>query len=291
MSNTSISSSVYRLCFKENIPIYIVSNKWDYLGKIESLENTNISLRYLQYSKFFDKNFKLHFAQIVVNSKIENQKRLLKRYIKNYKLKASFAVDKLEDLQRNIFKINDVAKLRWIEWMASKIYFEYYGKMFDGILSFTRRSQRPPKDPINSLLSFGYTLLAQTIYTSLKLSNLDVYAWFFHSPKDNRPILVLDMMENWRSLVIDSSIVRLYKMGSIQESSFYFSDKWFFPVLLSNQFKKFFISQYQGRINKKLKSTYNDKILTMKEIMKQQWENLIKYMKNEEEFKPYLFKY
>jgi len=163
--------------------------------------------------------------------------------------------------------------------------------MFSWILTFTRRTQKPPKDPINSLLSFGYTLLAQTIYTSLKLANLDAYAGFYHSPKDNRPILVLDMMENWRSLVVDSLIVRLYKLWSIQESSFMFADKWFYPVLLTNNFKKFFISAYQERINKKLRSPYNGKIITMEEIMFQQWKNLIKYMKWEAEFKPYLFNY
>jgi len=289
MWNSTISASVYKACFKGNIPVYIVSPKWDYLGKIENLESTNISLRYLQYQKFFDENFKLEFAKKIVYYKLENQKRLLKRYIKNYKLKAQFAVDKIQDLQNKINWLGSIEKIRWLEWMAARIYFEYYGSIFSGILKFTKRTQRPPKDPINSLLSFGYTLLAQTIYTSLKLAELDVYCGYFHSPKDNRPILVLDMMENWRSLIVDSLIVRLYKLGSIQENAFTFADKWFYPVLLTDQFKKFFISSYQERINKQI--NYNWHKMPMKDVMKQQGRELVKYLKWEQDFTPYTFNY
>ncbi len=292
-TNSFISTSVYKQIFRKNIPIYFVGYRWDYLWKIESLEATNIELRYKQYKKHFDDNFKLGFSKNIVYYKMENQKRLLKRYRKNYKLKAKFVIDKIQELQNKSKNVDNIDSLRWYEWMASKVYFQSYGSIFSGNLKFTNRNKRPPKDPINSLLSLWYTLLAQTIYTDLKIVGLDVYCGYYHIPKDNRPILVLDMMENWRSLIVDSLIVRLYKQWSINENSFYsLSDEnSFYKILLKDDFKKYFIAEYQKRINTFISYPWVNKKITMKEAMKYEWLKLIKYLNWLWDLDLYVFNY
>jgi len=284
-----ISAKVYKEVFKRNIPIYFVWPKGDYLWKIESLQSSHISLKYKQYKYFFDDNFKLEFSKKIVYSKIENQIRFLKRYKKNYNLQCGIYLEKLKELQHKVLKVVSLEQLRWYEGNAAKMYFLCYWKLFKWEFYFIGRNKRPPKDPINSLLSFWYTLLAQSIYTSLALLWLDVYCWYYHSPKDNRPILVLDMMENWRTLVVDSLIVKLYKRWSIKKDNFIFVWDNGFKVLIKPSFRDFFIQEYQKRILTKISYPGIERKITIKEAFRYQWLDFIKYLNRLTNFKPYIF--
>ena len=98
----------------------------------------------------------------------------------------------------------DLDTLRGIEGQAARGYFAAYRAAFDPAWAFTDRNRRPPRDPINALLSLGYSLLTQNVMTALEGVGLDPYLGYFHSEVYNRPALALDLVEEFRAPVVDS---------------------------------------------------------------------------------------
>lgn len=99
--------------------------------------------------------------------------------------------------------------LRGVEGSAARLYFEALRLIIPDPFSFEGRNRRPPRDPVNSLLSLGYTLLAQTVEMILHIQGLSTQIGFLHQPKDLKSLLVLDVMEMFRARIVDDMVVRL----------------------------------------------------------------------------------
>jgi len=106
--------------------------------------------------------------------------------------------------------------------MAANIYWQYFPKMLSGKTKFdmNSRNKRPPKDPVNALLSYGYTLLARDFYSAIIAVGLDPMLGFYHTIVPGRPALALDMMEAFRPLIVDSTVLRAINSGMLQRDDF-----------------------------------------------------------------------
>ncbi|MBX5464435.1 MAG: CRISPR-associated endonuclease Cas1 [Clostridia bacterium] len=148
---------------------------------------------------------------------IADQRTLLRR---NSKVKQ--AVDELQTLQRKAERAAGLEELLGIEGAASRLYFEAFPSMLQGSLAFLSegRNRRPPRDPVNALLSFGYALLAPEFTTACVAVGLEPTIGFYHAPRVGRPALALDLMEAFRTLVVDSMVLRLVNTGQIRPGHF-----------------------------------------------------------------------
>lgn len=290
--NVTISGYCYYQLFAKNIVVYFLSSKGKYLGVLNALQSTNIKNKYLQYKHFFDEQFRIRIAMDIVRGKITNQQRLLKRYQRTKKHNFGYEIGMLGNLISKLRQATTLDSLRWYEGKASAIYFEALGtKVFTGQLRFVERNQHPPLDPINSMLSFGYTLLAQTIFSALQTVWLDPYCGFMHSPKDNKPVLVLDMMEEWRSLVIDSLIIKMYNQWAITSDGFLFQKGGAYPVLLKIWLRDELIHQYQKRLKTEITHPVHSGKVTIFKALQLQGLQVIKTLQDQVWYEPYLFHY
>ncbi|MBD3256547.1 MAG: CRISPR-associated endonuclease Cas1 [Candidatus Lokiarchaeota archaeon] len=179
-----------------------------------------------------------HIASKFVYAAVENKRRLLLYFAKNRKksnigkyriLKA--ASKKIGKIVESLLKfskhsmggkrISDIRmNLMGIEGSVAALYFQQYGNLFSGRFKTLHRTRRPPRDPINSLLSLGYTVLQGHITTAVAAAGLELYGGFLHSDRSGKPSLALDLLEEFRQPVIDRLVARLVLKNQISIEDF-----------------------------------------------------------------------
>ncbi len=107
-----------------------------------------------------------------------------------------------------------------LEGSGSAFYFGVLGRLLKGDWDFKRRQRRPPRDPVNALLSFGYVLLMNQVASAVSVVGLDPYVGFLHSSQFGKPALALDVMESFRPVVVDSVVLTLLNNGMLTERDF-----------------------------------------------------------------------
>ena len=117
---------------------------------------------------------------------------------------------------------------------------------FDAGWDFERRNRRPPRDPVNALLSFGYALLTKECTVSLVSEGLDPWWGFYHRPRHGRPSLSLDLMEPFRPLIVDSAVVTAVNTGMVKAKDFTTSQA---GCMLNAAARKALIRAYESRMN------------------------------------------
>lgn len=222
----------------------------------------NVTLRIAQYRCFDDPGKCLQLSQSVVGSKIENQRTFLRR---NGQV-AQSTLEHLSELCQNCVSTENIAALRGHEGKAAAMYFEAFASVFrpkDGVrlpqgmlelghsvnagfFSFNGRNKRPPRDPVNAMLSFGYSLLSRDFLSALAGVGLDPYFGFYHVTELGRPALALDLMEPFRVLIVDSVVCRMINTGEIKPKDFHCAQT---EVILNKQGKALFLEAYERRMD------------------------------------------
>jgi len=226
-----LTTDVITSFLKAKTPVFFLSKYWSYFWKLDSIEIKNVELLYKHIEASTDKNTSLIYAKKIIFSKIHNSITMLKRwarfdfYQQHNLIRFWEIIDSLKNYKLKVLESDTKSELRWYEWNASKIYFEAFWMFLPVWFEFIKRSRRPPLDEINAMLSLWYTLLAQTIQMILNIQWIEAQLWFFHKPKDLRTLLVLDMMEMYRSRIIDDMIIRILNKWSINNEHFFINTK------------------------------------------------------------------
>jgi CRISPR-associated protein Cas1 len=162
-------------------------------------------------------------------------------------LRNPIALDRLERLSRDARNASSIEKLLGIEGAAAEVYFSRVGHMLKGDqgFSFENRNRRPPKDPVNAVLSYLYAVLAKDMFVSLLAVGFDPYLGFYHRPRYGRPALALDMMEEFRPVIADATALTLFNKGELSESDFI---KTGIGISLNTRGKRKVIAGYERRM-------------------------------------------
>lgn len=222
MGPVTLTPAVIRTLLMEGIDTVFMSRRGRYYGRLQGPEGKNIVLRRDQFDRFTDPDFILSTAKAVVKGKIRNQRALLQRVMRNQKgLDLKKPVDSIGRLAYLADSAADLDTLRGYEGQAAATYFPAWGRglKVEG-LKFNRRVRRPPKDPVNALLSLGYTLLLNNVLAAAHSTGLDPYLGTLHSVDYGRPSLALDLMEEWRPLIIDTLVLSVFNLGVLTGKDF-----------------------------------------------------------------------
>jgi len=192
------------------IPLLLVSRTGKLLGRLLPPTAANLPLRQAQYRRNDDAVFTLALARAIVSGKIRNQRVLAARLLRRRGWQdEQSALSLLQKAMMQAKQAESREALLGIEGWAARLYFSLYRRAFAPQWHFHKRTRRPPKDPINALLSLGYTFLGHALMTALEIVGLDPYLGYFHAEKYARPALALDLVEEFRAPVVDSLILNL----------------------------------------------------------------------------------
>lgn len=211
-----------RILLLRGVDTVFLTRHGEYRGRLQGELSKNIGLRLRQFERANDPDFRLGVAAAVARGKIRNQRNLLLRVQRERK--AEFVADGLLEMRRladSLERAEDFDVVRGLEGRAAALYFPIYGQSFvQEEFRFRKRSRRPPRDPANAMLSFGYTLLGTVMESLVLKAGLDPHAGFLHEPAYGRPSLMLDLIEEFRPLVVDSLVLRLVNRREIGPEDF-----------------------------------------------------------------------
>jgi CRISPR-associated protein Cas1 len=243
-------AAVQGLCAAEKPIAYFSFGGWFY-GLTQGLGLRNVFLRREQFRRADDPRFALRVARDLVATKIRNQRTLLQR---NHIEPPVVVLRRLKHLARDAQSAGALDELLGIEGTAARIYFEHFAGMLkvedgDGgvpAFDFRTRNRRPPRDPVNALLSFAYSLLSKDLTITCHAIGFDPFIGFYHQPRYGRPALALDLMEGFRPLVADSAVLTAINSRMVSGDDFIRAGD---AVALTPAGRKGFIRAYEQRID------------------------------------------
>jgi CRISPR-associated protein Cas1 len=209
-SVTVTGPALQALCWAGKPVAHFTFGGW-FAGLTSGLGLKNVFLRIAQVRRSDEPFFALQIARSIVASKIRNQRTLLQR---NHIEPSRFVLRRLKQLAADAAGAGRLSTLLGIEGSAARLYFEQFGGMLkpeEGdelpAFDFVHRNRRPPRDPVNAMLSFAYALLAKDLTVVCHAVGFDPFVGFYHQPRFGRAALALDLMEGFRPLIADSAVV------------------------------------------------------------------------------------
>ena len=240
-------------CESLGITIAFYSPQGKYLAMTGVNARGNVLLRREQYRISEHENESLRYARNFMIGKLYNSKSQIHRIIRDHPMQIN--ADKLRDTassldlyMNRILESADMATLRGIEGKAAAEYFSVYNEFIlqrKDTFYFSERNRKPPLDPINALLSFAYTLLANDCANALTSVGLDAYSGFYHTDRPGRKSLALDLMEELRVVIAERVVLFMINNRVFDSSDFIKQESG--AVLLTDEARKAFISKWQAK--------------------------------------------
>ena len=248
VGNIQISTQLARELCSRQIPVCYYSYSGWLQGITWGLPHKNVELRILQFKAASNRKKSLQLAKKFMEGKIKNCRTILMR---NLNSEGDDEKKALKRILKKIQKANKTDTLLGLEGNAAAKYFSVFDKLLksngDNLgFHFHHRNRRPPKDPVNAMLSFSYAMLVREILTTLLYVGFDPYMGFYHQPRYGRPALALDLMEEFRPIICDSVVISSINRKEITPDDFFNTNN---STTLKKEGKKKFIEAFYRRMD------------------------------------------
>lgn len=245
--HTQISSQTIHYAVAHNIGVHWITGGGQYVAGLAPAGG--VQRRHRQFEGLRDARLCLSLAKRLAKAKVENQLKFLMRNSrgKDAEGTAAQAAKNMRAELRGVDRAPDIDTLRGHEGMAGKIYFSALPVLLDQtqeLMCFAGRNRRPPEDPFNAALSFGYSLLYRDVMAAIICVGLDPAFGFFHTPRSAAYPLALDVMELFRVVSWDMPLVASANRNQWKEEHFTRTQK---QVWLSSDGRKQAIELYEKR--------------------------------------------
>lgn len=257
LGEITITTPALTRLLEARVPITYLSKYGRYLGGLNPILTKNSILRLAQHSAYADGTHRHGIAQRFVVGKLRNMRTLLMRYARQYpdphmneqidsikrciqaaeqtqynNTHTHSAIEEHEidaeplDVAGNAIvtdnRMHGLGSLLGCEGAGSAAYFNVFGKLIkcNWPHGFSKRVRRPPTDPVNALLSYGYVILTSQVASILAGVGFDPYIGYLHASRYGKPALALDLMEEFRPIIVDSVVLSLLNNRQLAQSDF-----------------------------------------------------------------------
>jgi CRISP-associated protein Cas1 len=237
-----------------------------------SISGRNLVLRMAQYRAHQDMSMRCELARRFVIGKLSNQRTMLQRYQRRQvDVEMRQSIQQMADLISGLDTISvhkaparrqlatgdhrvegtALETILGMEGAGSAAYFQCFGKLLSdqGQWPFPGRVKRPPTDPVNSLLSFGYSLLTNKVASAVQVVGFDHFVGYLHSSVYGRPALALDLMEEFRPIIVDSVVLTMLNKRMLTLADFVVE---LGAYRLKDDRRKVFFTQFEERLNEEV---------------------------------------
>lgn len=292
LGNINLTTPAIHFLLYEGIDCVFCSTHGKYYGRLVSSESGFGLLRQRQLQATADAAVRLGIAREVVRGKLLNQRTMLLRYLRERpEAVLQAAADGVQDCLDRLDRTKEVASAMGVEGRAGALYYSAFKALLKQDLGFESRVPRPPPDPVNSLLSFGYSLLTHNMQAAVHTVGLDPYLGFLHSIRYSRPSLVLDLIEEFRPVIVDSVVLRLVNTRAITGTDFEPHQGPQRGVFLTQEGIKKFIRAYEERVLTKVLHPVDGVQVTYRRCLELQARRLARTLLGQESrYQPFLVK-
>lgn len=267
--NITVTTPALHALLKQRVTICYLTAYGTYVGHTFGNEHKHGNLRILQNRVHDDPTGRLLVAKACVRAKLHNQRTILLRA--NRSRESRFIAEQADRIKNCIEQVNELpdedchppnpsrpqadtilGKLMGLEGAGAAAYFPAYGALFNGEWDgmFTGRHKRPPTDPINALLSYGYVLLNSQAMSAAHIVGFDPYIGFLHSSDYGKPALSLDIIEMFRAPIVDSVVLSLLNNRSLKPHDF---EETLGAWRMSDDARRLFLQKFEERLSETIK--------------------------------------
>lgn len=302
--NVQLTAQTTAYLLQEGIDTVFMGTGGRYRGRLVSGDGKNIQLRRQQFRRAEDEAFVLDSARRFVRGKLANCRSVLRRHQRQHPHEAiETALLRLNHCQRGLDTSGTVDEVRGREGAGAAAYFGCFPHLIqqEGF-PFGGRTRRPPKDAVNALLSFGYTMLLGTVTTAIQVVGLDPFLGSLHAQENGKPSLVLDLMEEFRPLLVDAVVLRALNRRQIVPGDFLYQEdvelppevagdeppaREDYPVLLRPESIRKWILVYEQTLRQRVLYPPLGAQVTWRQAVLEQARLLARHIKGDEAYQPF----
>ena len=311
MGEVTMTASALYLLLERNIEITFLTHFGKFKGHLSPPFSKNAALRMAQHRVHADMSRRSELARRFVIGKLSNQRTMLQRYNRHQSdIEITAVIEQiaallnvLETLPVNANTVSTgqplasgdnrvegtaLETILGIEGAGSAAYFQCFGKLIvdQQQWPFDQRTRRPPTDPVNSLLSFGYSMLTNQVASAIQTVGLDHYIGYLHSSFYGRPALALDLMEEFRPLIVDSIVLTILNKHILAPDDFV---EELGAYRLKQEKRKVFFTQFEQRLNEEISHPIFGYQTTYRRCLELQTRLLAKFLTGEiDSYPPFL---
>lgn len=287
-AQVTVTPPLMTFCAAGGISIAFLSTTGRFLARVEGPQSGNVLLRRAQHRLTDDPALAVGVACACVAAKVANQRTVLRRALRDYRRDMpDIACAALEDAERRLddtarlaLHQEDLDQLRGQEGEAAQAYFGAFPYLLRNVdFSFSTRSRRPPRDPVNAVLSLLYVLLAQDCRAACETHGLDPQMGFLHRDRPGRMSLALDLMEEFRAPLADRLCLSLFNRRQLGPGDFLHEDTG--AVLLSETGRETVLKAWQERKRETLRHPFLDETVPLGLFLQIQAQMLARHLRGE----------
>lgn len=276
----TVTPEVFCELSERNIGLYYLNEHGKYQTKLEPAYSKNILLRIAQFKANFDPLMKAAIARSFVKGKLTNYRMSLLQLQRESEIDIASSINNIKSFIKKVDDVDDINKIRGYEGAGSAEYFKHFSKLIKNPeFIFNKREKHPAPDPVNAILSLGYTLLRLDLETAVNKVGFEPYLGYLHFDRYGRASLALDLMEEFRPLVVDSFVIKMINTKNISMDDF--REEFPGSVLLTDEGKKKFYKAYNKRKNDEFRHPYFKEKTNYYKCFEQQTRLLGKYVTGE----------
>ncbi|GJL72549.1 MAG: hypothetical protein NMNS01_17480 [Nitrosomonas sp.] len=274
--NAQITTQAMQFSLQKHIPIFLLSGKGRYYGVIDSFNTEPVLLHREQFFQAGNNEFCLKLSIAIVHGKLANSRVILRRFSRYHNAPAlTQAATQLTGIMKQVSNADQLDQLRGYEGNAARIYFQAFSTALAPHWQFYKRNKQPTTDPVNAMLSYGYTLLFYNIYTLLRARGLNPQVGYLHPLRQGHPALASDMMEEFRAIIVDSVVFNIALNNKLKPDDFTLPQNSNEACLLKKEARKFFIRQLEAKLNYRLHHPVNGLQLDYRRCIEHQVNHLV----------------
>ena len=283
----NLSHGAVSLALRRRIPILYLSSNGSYFGRLDTEGHAQVDYLTQQVQKSLDPVFAMRQAQSIILAKLHNSRVLLQRLNRRRRTeKATQAIADLPTIMQSVREAESIESMLGYEGYAATTYFQAYATLLNGKFEFEKRTRRPPTDPVNSLMSLGYTLLSQNLHSMVETAGLHTHFGNLHLPQKTRPSLVCDLVEEFRALVVDSFVAYLINSNIFTPEDFTPPDDRGGVYLFPDGMKKF-LKHWEDKLNEQVVHPHTGYKVSLRRCFELQvWEYIGCLMGERETYRP-----
>jgi CRISPR-associated protein Cas1 len=289
--NVQLTTAVISTCLERHIAVIYLSQSGDYKGHLWSAESANLGIERMQFKLQSDLEFQRQMARAIAQGKLWNSKQLLLRLNrKSHDPEVVAAITCITEQWEAVSQPDNTPTLdhiRGFEGAGAARYWVALGRLISNPgFTLTGRVFHPPTDPMNSLLSFGYTLLCNNVFSLLLVEGLNPYLGNLHGAERQKAYLAFDLMEEFRSPIVDTLVMKLVNQKIVRPTDF----DW--PaatggVYLNKMARRVFLKHFEERMSEKVSHTDVQEPVSYRRVVQLQVQRYVKTLLNGKPYEAY----
>ncbi|MBM4273106.1 MAG: CRISPR-associated endonuclease Cas1 [Deltaproteobacteria bacterium] len=283
-----LTTPALQLCLSHEVELALFTRRGRLLGQLTSPFPKNIELRQAQYRRAADAAFTLSLSQTLIAAKLGNALEFLREFAHNHPdTDLAQETAQVSAARDQAAQAPDPARLLGLEGAGARAYFAGFAKMLRHSFSFTGRARHPAPDPVNALLSLGYTLVYNELSSLLDGMGFDPYLGFYHQPRFGHATLASDLLEEFRVPLVDRLTLYLVNNRIVQEPDFYTHTSG--GVYLLDDPRKRYFQEYERFVTRSQGAAADDPEMDFRRLFRRQAQRLRQTVLTGEPYAPFIF--